>query len=131
MWSEYLQEALSTYNTVLNHLFPMHPFSTPWKHQKTLRFCFEKICSDNTLLANRHQKEIDLLIFVRLVLIFMLLWVFLGKYSVGQVRPRKCSARNHCCIALSLHRINVGYLTPMILQSMAINYHHILWKIRS
>ena len=23
---------------ILTHLFPMHPFSTPWKHQKTLRF---------------------------------------------------------------------------------------------
>ena len=23
---------------VLTHLFPMHPFSTPWKHQKILRF---------------------------------------------------------------------------------------------
>ena len=22
----------------LTHFFPMHPFSTPWKHQKTLRF---------------------------------------------------------------------------------------------
>ena len=22
----------------LTHSFPMHPFSTPWKHQKTLRF---------------------------------------------------------------------------------------------
>ena len=22
----------------LTHLFPMHPFSKPWKHQKTLRF---------------------------------------------------------------------------------------------
>ena len=22
----------------LTHLFPMHPFSTPWKHQKTVRF---------------------------------------------------------------------------------------------
>ena len=22
----------------LTHLFPMHPFSTPWKHQETLRF---------------------------------------------------------------------------------------------
>ena len=24
--------------TPLTHLFRMHPFSTPWKHQKTLRF---------------------------------------------------------------------------------------------
>ena len=24
--------------TALTHSFPMHPFSTPWKHQKTLRF---------------------------------------------------------------------------------------------
>ena len=23
---------------VLTHLFPMHPFSTAWKHQKTLQF---------------------------------------------------------------------------------------------
>ena len=23
---------------LLTHSFPMHPFSTPWKHQKTLRF---------------------------------------------------------------------------------------------
>ena len=23
---------------LLTHLFPMHPFSTPWKHQKTLSF---------------------------------------------------------------------------------------------
>ena len=22
----------------LTHLFPMHPFSTPWKHQETLRY---------------------------------------------------------------------------------------------
>ena len=26
--------------TYLTHLFPVHPFSTPWKHKKTLR------CSD-------------------------------------------------------------------------------------
>ena len=25
-------------NEELTHFFPMHPFSTPWKHQKTLRF---------------------------------------------------------------------------------------------
>ena len=24
--------------SILTHLFPMHPFSTPWKHQKALRF---------------------------------------------------------------------------------------------
>ena len=24
--------------TTLTHSFPMHPFSTPWKHQKTVRF---------------------------------------------------------------------------------------------
>ena len=24
----------------LTHLFPMHPFSTPWKHQKTVRFSY-------------------------------------------------------------------------------------------
>ena len=35
---------LNTYNNfkrlsfVLTHLFPVHPFSTPWKHKKTLRF---------------------------------------------------------------------------------------------
>ena len=23
---------------ILTHSFPMHPFSTPWKHQKTIRF---------------------------------------------------------------------------------------------
>ena len=27
-----------TNDTILTHLFPMHPFSTLWKHQKTLRF---------------------------------------------------------------------------------------------
>ena len=28
----------------LNHLFPMHPFSTPWKRQKNLRFlCFQRV----------------------------------------------------------------------------------------
>ena len=27
----------------LTHLFPMHPFSTPWKHQKTLQFCFQGV----------------------------------------------------------------------------------------
>ena len=26
------------FHVVLTHLFPMHPFSIPWKHQKTLRF---------------------------------------------------------------------------------------------
>ena len=25
-------------NDILTHLFPMHPFSAPWKHQKTWRF---------------------------------------------------------------------------------------------
>ena len=25
-------------SALLTHLFPMHPFSTPWKHQETLRF---------------------------------------------------------------------------------------------
>ena len=24
--------------TLLTHLFPIHPFSTPWKHQKNVRF---------------------------------------------------------------------------------------------
>ena len=28
----------SIFKYVLTHLFPMHPFSTPWKHQKTLLF---------------------------------------------------------------------------------------------
>ena len=27
-----------TQKICLTHSFPMHPFSTPWKHQKTLRF---------------------------------------------------------------------------------------------
>ena len=26
------------YHTNLTHSFPMHPFSTPWKHQKNIRF---------------------------------------------------------------------------------------------
>ena len=36
----------------LTHLFPMHLFSTPWKHQKTVRFSnvfrgVEKVCTGN------------------------------------------------------------------------------------
>ena len=38
-------------SNIITHSFPMHPFSTPWKHQKTLRFyCFqgvEKGCIGN------------------------------------------------------------------------------------
>ena len=30
-------EHMHSYNW-LTHSFPMHPFSTPWKHQKTVRF---------------------------------------------------------------------------------------------
>ena len=26
------------YEDLLTHSFPMHPFSTPWKHQKSLQF---------------------------------------------------------------------------------------------
>ena len=38
--------------SIITHLFPMHPFSSPWKHQKNLRFfwCFqgeEKGCIGN------------------------------------------------------------------------------------
>ena len=29
-------------HTKLTHLFPMHPFSTSWKHQKTVR-CFQEV----------------------------------------------------------------------------------------
>ena len=29
---------LHSYGLSLTRLFPMHPFSTPWKHQKTLQF---------------------------------------------------------------------------------------------
>ena len=33
-WGTFLASFLMT----LAHSFPMHPFSTPWKHQKTVRF---------------------------------------------------------------------------------------------
>ena len=25
-------------NSFLTHMFPVHPFATPWKHEKTVRF---------------------------------------------------------------------------------------------
>ena len=28
---------------LLTHLFPMHSFSTPWKHQKIVRFCEDSL----------------------------------------------------------------------------------------
>ena len=31
-------EYISAHHIQLTHLFPMHPFSTHWKHQKTFRF---------------------------------------------------------------------------------------------
>ena len=42
--------------SVLTHLFPMHPFSTPWKHKKTVKVsCFqgvEKGCIGNESVNN-------------------------------------------------------------------------------
>ena len=39
---------ISVFRKLWTHLFPMHPFSTPWKHQKTVRVkCWELICSAN------------------------------------------------------------------------------------
>ena len=34
----YNQELLLSLKVLLTHLFSMHPFSIPWKHQKTVRF---------------------------------------------------------------------------------------------
>ena len=34
--------ASAIFLTSLTHSFPMHPFSTPWKHQKSLRFSLKK-----------------------------------------------------------------------------------------
>ena len=34
----YNQELLFSLKVLLTHLFPMHPFPIPWKHQKTVRF---------------------------------------------------------------------------------------------
>ena len=34
----YNQELLFSLKVLLTHLFPMHPFSIPWKHQKPVRF---------------------------------------------------------------------------------------------
>ena len=34
----YNQELLFSLKVLLTHLFPMHPFPIPWKHQKTIRF---------------------------------------------------------------------------------------------
>ena len=31
-------ESFFQFPALLNHVFPMHPFSTPWKYQKTVRF---------------------------------------------------------------------------------------------
>ena len=58
---------ISAYNNsnflklVLTHLFPMHPFSTPWKHQKILGFLMlssqgiEKGCIWNEWVNPRHN----------------------------------------------------------------------------
>ena len=47
-----LVQRITNRDARLTHLFPMHPFSTPWKHQKTLRFFWyfqwlEKGCIGN------------------------------------------------------------------------------------
>ena len=36
--------------------FPMHPFFTPWKHRKTVRFCFVFSGSREWLLGNKWVK---------------------------------------------------------------------------
>ena len=41
---------------VLTHLFPMHPFSTPWKHQKTDRICFQGV--EKGCIGDKWVKEI-------------------------------------------------------------------------
>ena len=45
-------------NTVLTQLFPMHPFSTRWKHQKTLQvfWCFQSV--EKGCIGNNWVKSI-------------------------------------------------------------------------
>ena len=51
---------LHVFSAKLTHSFPLHPFSTPWKHRKTLRFSdvfregVEKGC-----IGNEWAKEIQ------------------------------------------------------------------------
>ena len=37
-WVQILSHSFAISKKMLTHLFPMHPFSTSWKHQKNLRF---------------------------------------------------------------------------------------------
>ena len=62
----------------LTHSFPMHPFSTPWKHQKTLR-CFQEV--EKGCIGNEWVKKMcsDLLIgkmFLKMVLKTAVFWRF-------------------------------------------------------
>ena len=38
LWTPPSRPTLKLYNTLITHSFPILPFSTPWKHQKSLRF---------------------------------------------------------------------------------------------
>ena len=44
-------------NSILTHLFPMDPFSTPWKHQKTIRFSVCRGYREGALGTNRSNNR--------------------------------------------------------------------------
>ena len=50
------------WNTYLTHLFPMCPFFTPWKHQKTLRFYVFRGKRKGALVTNGLSKSLTLIL---------------------------------------------------------------------
>ena len=42
-WPENSRMTSFRYFVISTHSFPMHPFSTPWKHQKTLMLMFSEV----------------------------------------------------------------------------------------
>ena len=77
----------------LTHSFPMHPFSTSWKHQKTLR-CFQEV--EKGCIGNEWVKMCsDLLIgkmFLKMVLKTAVFWRFCktsGNLSMRSLLLRK------------------------------------------
>ena len=58
--SIFMLENICYHNFTWTHSFPMHPFSTPWKHQKTLPYlilCFERV--EKGCIGNEWVKKIS------------------------------------------------------------------------